>query len=130
MEDNLLPTLTVRLSDGNMLFIADREGGRSFVISSIEYKTGEDRSDLYEEIGKRVIAYFDMLQESDEEPYQSMTLDDLLAQINGLNSNSSIEELLKIENQLKMLAVDGNDFASEYLDYEWRSVKRKFLLNK
>lgn len=130
MEDNLLPILTVRLSDGNLLFMASRKGGGSFVISSLEYEQGEDRNDLYGEIGKKVIAYFDMLQGSEEEAFGVITLDDLLTKINGLNLNSSIEELLKIENQLKMLALDGNDFASAYLEGEWRSVKRKFLINK
>ena len=66
MEDNLLPILTVRLSDGNLLFMASRKGGGSFVISSLEYEQGEDRNDLYGEIGKKVIAYFDMLQGSEE----------------------------------------------------------------
>lgn len=130
--DSLIPLLNIGLLNGDFVIYADKSNGRKIALASFD--GGADRKLLSLQIGRSVLAYYDMISDSggnyENCSKDNISLSEIFLLIERLDLNDSIDQVRVIDQCLLKLIEEGDTEADDFYKSLWLKKKREILLKR
>lgn len=132
MNEDLNPILSIERVGESFHVYASRSNGRKFLLASVDDHS--DKKKLSSQIGRCVVAYFDMLDgaksKNSKKVSEVVSFSEVLLLVERIGMGDAFEQIRVIDSALLALIESGDAEAIDFYNSIWRAKKREIILAK